>query len=137
MTSYDQLKRFAPTISQLVRYIYFKSFARIEQDLPSLRNKLLEFGDLGRGFFDAIKGAYLAMKERDAFLTKIYKYEDPKKIEDMAENFKNEAFRPTVDEYEKGFLLCWEIILKTLSTLKREYPEYPLKDEENKLTSSK
>lgn len=129
MTTYDHLKKLSPIISQLVRYIYFKSFARVEQELPPLKNKLLEFGDLGRGFFDAIKGAYLAMKEKDAFFTKVYKYEDPNKIEELSESFKNEAFRPTVDDYEKGFLLCWGMILKTLSVLKKEYPEYPLKEE--------
>ncbi|MEM4529413.1 MAG: hypothetical protein QXQ52_02660, partial [Candidatus Methanomethylicaceae archaeon] len=108
---------------------YFKNFARVEQELPPLKDKLLEFGDLGKGFFDAIKGAYLAMKEKDAFFTKVYKYEDFKKIEELSENFKNEAFRPTVDDYEKGFLLCWEMILKTLSMLKKEYPDYPLKED--------
>ncbi|MEM3532508.1 MAG: hypothetical protein QXX14_05165, partial [Candidatus Methanomethyliaceae archaeon] len=35
-----------------------------------------------------------------------------------------------IDDYERGFLICWEIMLATLSSLKQEYPDYPLKDEQ-------
>ncbi|MGC8936364.1 MAG: hypothetical protein ACP5KV_03240 [Candidatus Methanomethylicaceae archaeon] len=132
MSMYDTLRKFAPEASQIVRYVYFKSLARAEQDLNPIRNKLLSLGEIGRGFFDALKGVYVSAKERDktSFFMKLYRNGDPKEILEMAEKFKNEAFRSTVDEYERGFLICWEIILRTLSSLKEEYPNYPLKDEQ-------
>lgn len=132
MSMYDTLRKFAPEASQIVRYVYFKSLARAEQDLNPIRNKLLPLGEIGRGFFDALKGVYVSAKERDktSFFMKLYRNGDPKEILEMAEKFKNEAFRSTVDEYERGFLICWEIILRTLSSLKEEYPDYPLKDEQ-------
>lgn len=132
MSTYDLLKKFAPDASQMVRYIYFKSMARAEQELGPIKNKLLPLGELGRGFFDAIRGVYVAAKDKDkaSLFVKLYRYGEPKSLLELAENFKNEAFRPTVDDYERGFLICWEIMLRTLSSLKEEYPEYPLKDEQ-------
>ncbi|MCC6013225.1 MAG: hypothetical protein LM593_02555 [Candidatus Verstraetearchaeota archaeon] len=124
--NYDQLIKFSYEISQLVKYIYFNNLARAEEELIQLKNKLEKFGEMGNGFFNAIKGIYIAMKEKDkiAFFTRIYQYETPEKIREIANNFKNEMFRPTIDDYERGFLLCWEIILRTLSELKEKYPEY-------------
>jgi hypothetical protein len=132
MSTYDVLRKFAPDASQIVRYVYFKSLARAEQELSPIRNKLLPLGEIGRGFFDAMKGVYVSAKERDktSFFMKLYRHGDPKEILQMAEKFKNEAFRSTADDYERGFLICWEIMLRTLSSLKEEYPDYPLKDEQ-------
>jgi len=132
MSTYDQLKKFAPEASQMMRYVYFKSLPRAEQELNPIKNKLLPLGEIGKGFFDAIRGMYVSAKERDktSFFMKLYRNGDPKMIMEMAEKFKNEAFRPTADDYERGFLICWEIMLRTLSSLKEEYPDYPLKDEQ-------
>ncbi|MGQ9759702.1 MAG: hypothetical protein ACUVQ5_03905 [Candidatus Methanomethylicaceae archaeon] len=132
MSTYDLLRKFSPDASQMIRYIYFKSMARAEQELSPIKNKLIPLGELGRGFFDATRGVYVAAKEKDktSFFMKLYRYGDPKNILELAETFKNEAFRPTADDYERGFLICWEIILRTLSSLKEEYPDYPLKDEQ-------
>lgn len=134
---YDQLRKFSSEISQLVKYIYFNNLVRAEQELVLLKNKLEKFGEIGNGFFNAIKGAYVAMKEKDkiAFFTRVYRYESPEKIRELADNFKNEIFRSTIDDYERGYLLCWEIILRTLSELKEQYPEYLLKEENTEPTS--
>lgn len=132
MSTYDMLRKFAPEASQMVRYVYFKSLARAEQELSPIKNKLLPLGEVGRGFFDAIRGVYVSAKERDktSLFIKLYRHGEPKDILELAEKFKNEAFRPTVDEYERGFLICWEIMLRTLSSLKEQYPEYPMKEEQ-------
>ncbi|MEM4721485.1 MAG: hypothetical protein QXT73_05430 [Candidatus Methanomethylicaceae archaeon] len=132
MSTYDALRKFAPDASQIVRYVYFKSLARAEQELSPIKYKLAPLGEIGRGFFDAIKGVYVAAKERDkaSLFMKLYRHGDPKGILELAEKFKNEAFRSTIDDYERGFLICWEIMLATLSSLKQEYPDYPLKDEQ-------
>jgi hypothetical protein len=75
MSMYDTLRKFAPEASQIVRYVYFKSLARAEQDLNPIRNKLLPLGEIGRGFFDALKGVYVSAKERDktSFFMKLYR----------------------------------------------------------------
>lgn len=132
MSTYDMLRKFAPEASQIVRYVYFRSLARAEQELSPVKNKILPLGEVGRGFFDAIRGIYVSAKERDktSLFIKLYRYGEPKDILELAERFKNEAFRPTVDEYERGFLICWEVILRTLSSLKEQYPEYPMKEEQ-------
>ncbi len=132
MSTYDMLRKFAPEASQIVRYVYFRSLARAEQELSPVKNKILPLGEVGRGFFDAIRGIYISAKEKDktSLFIKLYRYGEPKYILELAEKFKNEAFRPTVDEYERGFLICWEVILRTLSSLKEQYPEYPMKEEQ-------
>jgi hypothetical protein len=131
LSTYDQLHRFSAEISQVVRYVYFRSLVRAEQDLGPIKTKMGPLGEVGRGFFDAIRGVYTASKERDnnSFFVKLYRHGDPKEILEASDKFKREAYRSMVDDYERGFLLCWEIALRTLAELKEKYPEYPLKDE--------
>jgi len=132
LSSYDQLHKFTSESSQIVRYVYFRSFARAEQDMGPLKTKVTPLGEVGRGFFDALRGVYTASKERDrsSLFVKLYRNGDPKDITTLSDKFKQEAYRPTTDEYERGFLVAWEIALKTLAELKASYPEYPLKDEQ-------
>jgi hypothetical protein len=103
-----------------------------ERDLEPIKTKLTSLGESGRGFFDAIRGIYTASKERDnaSYFVKLYRYGDPKEILEGSDKFKREAYRSMVDDYERGFLICWGIGLKTLSELKEKYPDYPLKDEQ-------
>lgn len=131
LSTYDQLHKFSAESSQIVRYVYFRSLVRAEQDLGPIKTKLAPLGEVGRGFFDAIRGIYAASKERDgaSFFVKLYRHGDPKEILAASEKFKKEAYRSTVDDYERGFLICWEIALKTLAELKENYPDYPLRDE--------
>ncbi len=131
MSTYDALHKYSQEASQIVRYVYFRSLARAEQDLNPLKNKVSQLGEVGRGFFDAIHGIHTAAKERDlsSFFMKLYKYGDPKAITALADIFKQEAYRSTTDDYERGFLIAWEIAAKTLGELKETYPEYPFKDE--------
>ena len=131
MSTYDQLHKFSAEASQVVRYVYFRSLVRAEQDLGPIKTKLTPLGEVGRGFFDAVRGIYTASKERDntSFFVKLYRHGDPKEILAASEKFKKEAYRSTVDDYERGFLICWEIALRTLAELKEKYPDYPLKDE--------
>lgn len=132
MSSYDQLHKFTSESTQIVRYVYFRSFARAEQDMAPLKTKITPLGEVGRGFFDALRGVFTASKERDrsSLFVKLYRSGDPKDITALSDKFKQEAYRPTTDEYERGFLVAWEIVLKTLAELKASYPEYPLKDEQ-------
>lgn len=132
MSTYDQLHKFSAETSQVVRYVYFGSLVRAEQDLGPIRTKLSSLGEVGRGFFDAVRGIYTASKERDntSFFIKLYRYSDPKEILEASDKFKREAYRSMVDDYERGFLICWEIALRTLAELKEKYPNYPLKDEQ-------
>jgi hypothetical protein len=132
LSSYDQLHKFTSESTQIVRYVYFRSFARSDQDMVPLKTKVIPLGEVGRGFFDALRGVITASKERDrsALFVKLYRNGDPKDIIALSEKFKQEAYRPTTDEYERGFLVAWEIALKTLAELKANYPEYPLKDEQ-------
>ena len=129
---YDQLKKFSQESSQIVRYVYFKSFVRADQDLAPLRSKTASLGEGGRGFYDAIRGIYTATRERDrsSLFVKLYRSSEPKEISSLSEKFRQEAYRPTTDEYERGYLIAWEIALKTLSELKGSYPDYPLRDEQ-------
>ncbi|MDI9643982.1 MAG: hypothetical protein QFX35_02040 [Candidatus Verstraetearchaeota archaeon] len=131
MSSYDTLHRFEAEVSQIVRYVYFRSLPRAEQDLSVLRNKLASLGEMGRGFYDAVRGIYVSSKERDqtSLYMKLYKRGVPQEIRTMSEKFKGEAYRSTVDEYERGFLIAWEISAKELAFLKENYPDYPLKEE--------
>lgn len=103
-----------------------------EQDLEPIKIKLNSLGESGRGFFDAVRGIYTASKEHDnaSFFEKLYRYGDPKEILEASDKFKREAYRSMVDDYERGFLICWEIALKTLAELKEKYPDYPSKDEQ-------
>ncbi len=131
MSTYDLLHKFETEVSQIVRYVYFRSLPRAEQDLSVLKNKLSGTGELGRGFYDAVRGIYNCAKERDlaSLYIKLYRKGTPQEISALSERFKNEAYRPTIDEYERGFLIAWEIAAKTLSLLKESYPEYPLSGE--------
>jgi hypothetical protein len=130
---YDQLHKFDKESSQIVRYVYFKSMVRAEQDLAPLKSRTSTLGEGGRGFFDAIRGICTAAKEKDksSLFVKLYRGSSPKDISELSERFKQEAYRPTTDEYERGYLIAWEIALKILSELKENYPDYPLKDEQN------
>jgi len=129
---YDSLQKFSSDSSQIVRYVYFRSLARAEQELAPMKTKTSALGDAGRGYFDALRGVYAASKERDrsSFFVKLYRKADPKDIAALVGQFRREAYRPTIDEYERGFLIAWETILKSLSELKEKYPEYPLNDEQ-------
>jgi len=129
---YDQLHKFSAETSQVVRYVYFQSFVMAEQDLEPIKTKLNSLGESGRGFSDAVRGIYTASKERDnaSFFVKLYRYGDPKEILEASDKFKREAYRSMVDDYERGFLICWGIALRTLAELKEKYPDYPLKDEQ-------
>ena len=132
MSMYDQLHKFDRESSQIVRYVYFKSLVRAEQDLTPLKSKTSGLGEGGRGFYDALRGIYTAVREKDrsSLFVKLYRGAAPKDISTLSEKFKQEAYRPTTDEYERGFLIAWEIALKMLSELKESYPDYPLKDEQ-------
>ncbi len=129
---YDQLHKLDRESSQIVRYVYFKSLVRAEQDLAPLKSKTAGFGEGGRGFYDAVRGIYTAARERDnsSLFVKLYRGGDPGGILALSERFKQEAYRSTTDEYERGFLIAWEIALRMLSELKANYPDYPLKDEQ-------
>lgn len=129
---YDQLHKFDKESSQIVRYVYFKSLVRAEQDLSPLKSRTSSLGEGGRGFYDALRGIYVATREKDrsSLFVKLYRGSSPKDISTLSERFKQEAYRPTTDEYERGFLIAWEIALKMLSELKESYPDYPLKDEQ-------
>lgn len=132
MSMYDQLHRYEKESAQIVRYLYFKSFVRAEQDLAPLKSKTSPLGEGGRGFYDALRGIYTAARERDrsSLFVKLYRGGTPKEISELSERFKQEAYRPTTDEYERGYLIAWEIALKMLAELKEGYPEYPLKEEQ-------
>lgn len=132
MSMYDQLHKFDKESNQIVRYVYFKSLVRAEQDLAPLKSKTQGLGEGGRGFHDALRGIYTAVREKDrsSLFVKLYRAGDPKEISSLSEKFKQEAYRPTTDEYERGFLIAWEIALKVLSELKANYPDYPLQDEQ-------
>jgi len=132
LSTYDHLQKFSAESSQIVRYVYFRSLARAEQDLAPLKTKVLTLGEAGRGFYDALKGIFTASKERDksSFFVKLYRQGEPKGIAAMADKFKQEAYRPTTDDYERGYLIAWEMALRTLSELKEKYPEYPERDED-------
>lgn len=132
MSMYDQLHKYDRESSQIVRYVYFKSLVRAEQDLAPLKTKTAALGEGGRGFYDALKGIYTAVREKDrsSLFVKLYRGGDPKEISALSEKFRQEAYRPTTDEYERGFLIAWEIALNMLSELKQNYPDYPLKDEQ-------
>ncbi len=138
MSMYDHLHKFDRESSQIVRYVYFKSLVRAEQDLAPLKTKAIPLGEGGRGFYDALMGIYTAVREKDrsSLFVKLYRAGDPKEISALSDKFKQEAYRPTTDEYERGFLIAWEIALKMLSELKQNYPDYPLKDEQPAQTSS-
>jgi hypothetical protein len=130
LSTYDALHKLSSEASQIVRFVYFRSLPRAEQDLGPMKNKLGQLGDVGRGFYDSMRGVYTAAKEKDtsSFFIKLYRNSDPKDILLLSDKFKQEAYRMTTDDYERGFLIGWEIISKTLSELKTAYPEYPLKD---------
>jgi hypothetical protein len=132
LSSYDRLQKFRSESCQIVRYVYFRSLVRAEQDLSPMKTKALALGEIGRGFYDALRGIYTASKERDrsAFFVKLYRQGEPKEIVAFSERFRQEAYRSTTDDYERGFLLAWEMALKTLGELKEKYPEYPLKEEQ-------
>lgn len=131
MSTYDTLHRFEAEVSQIVRYVYFRSLPRAEQDLSVLKNKMNGIGEIGRGFYDAVRGIYVSSKERDpaSLYMKLYRKGSPQEIKGLSEKFKGEAYRATVDEYERGFLIAWEISARELALLKENYPEYPLKVE--------
>ncbi len=131
MSMYDALHKHEAAVSQAVRYVYFGSLPRAEQDLQPLKPKVLALGELGRGFFDALRGIHTAAKEKDttSLFMKLYKQATPNEILALSEKFKKEAYRTTTDEYERGFLIAWEIASKTLSELKTSHPDYPNKDE--------
>lgn len=131
MSTYDWLHRFEAEVSQIVRYVYFRSLPRAEQDLSVLKNRLGGGGEVARGFYDAVRGIYTAAKERDSasLFMKLYRKASPQEISGLSGKFKAEAFRQTTDDYERGFLIAWEIAAKTLSLLKEEYPDYPTKEE--------
>jgi hypothetical protein len=131
LSTYDALHKFSQEASQIVRYVYFRSLPRAEQDLNPMKSKLSALGEVGRGFYDAIHGIHTAAKERDfsSFFMKLYRHGDPKAIMALSDKFKQEAYRSTTDDYERGFLIAWEIAAKMLAELKESYPEYPLKDE--------
>jgi hypothetical protein len=132
MSVYDALHKHEAAASQTVRYVYFKSLPRAEQDLQPLRQKVLALGEPGRGFYDAMRGIYTSAKERDlsSLFMKLYRQSSPAEISALSETFRKEAYRTTTDDYERGFLIAWEIASKTLSELKSSYPDYPLKDEQ-------
>ncbi len=125
------LHKFETEVSQIVRYVYFRSLPRAEQDLSVLKNRLNGTGEIGRGFYDAVRGIYNCAREKDpaSLYVKLYKKGSAQEINALSEKFRNEAYRPTIDDYERGFLIAWEIAAKTLAFLKENYPEYPLKDE--------
>lgn len=129
---YDLLHKFDRESSQIVRYVYFRSLVRAEQDLVPMKSKTSGLGEGGRGFYDALRGIYTAARERDrsSLFVKLYRGSAPKEIMALSERFKQEAYRPTTDEYERGYLIAWETALKVLSELKGSYPDYPLKDEQ-------
>ncbi len=131
MSTYDALHKHEATVSQTVRYVYFRSLPRVEQDLQPLRQKVSALGESGRGFYDAVRGIYTSAKENDpsSLFMKLYKQGNPDQIAALSEKFRKEAYRTTTDDYERGFMIAWEIASKTLSELKSSYPEYPLKDE--------
>ncbi len=131
MSMYDALHKLSPEASQIVRFVYFRSLARAEQDLGPVKTKLSPMGEAGRGFFDALRGIYIASKERDgsSLFVKLYLNGEPKEIAQLSEKFKQEAYRATVDDYERGFLIAWEIAAKALSELKESYPDYPKEDQ--------
>ncbi|MEN3006474.1 MAG: hypothetical protein ABC596_05060 [Candidatus Methanosuratincola petrocarbonis] len=131
MSTYDLLHKFEAEASQIVRYVYFRSLPRAEQDLSVLKNKLNGTGELGRGFYDAIRGIYNCARERDlaSLYIKLYRKGTAQEISALSDRFRNEAYRPTIDDYERGFLIAWEIAAKTLAFLKENYPEYPLNSE--------
>ena len=114
-----------------MRFVYFRSLPRAEQDLVPLKTKLSNLGEVGRGFYDALRGINSAAKEREAssLFMKLYRYADPEEIQVFSSRFKQEAYRSTTDDYERGFLIAWEIASKTLADLKKNYPDYPIKDE--------
>ena len=132
MSMYDALHKHEAVASQTIRYVYFRSLPRAEQDLQPLRQKILALGESGRGFYDALRGIYTSAKERDlsSLFMKLYRQGSPNEIAGLSEKFRKEAYRTTTDEYERGFLIAWEIASKTLSELKSSYPDYPLKDEQ-------
>lgn len=132
MSTYDRLQKFSSESCQIVRYIYFRSLVRAEQDLSPLKTKALALGETGRGFYDALRGIYTASRGRDrsSFFMKLYRQGEPKDIVAMSERFRQEAYRSTTDDYERGYLLAWEMALRTLGELKEKYPEYPLKEEQ-------
>ncbi len=138
MSMYDQLHRLDKESSQIVRYVYFRSLVRAEQDLPPLKTKATPLGEGGRGFYDAIRGIYTAAREKDrsSLFVKLYRGSSPQDILGLSERFKQEAYRPTTDEYERGYLIAWETALRVLSDLKEKYPDYPLKDEQGAATPS-
>ncbi|MCQ5376756.1 MAG: hypothetical protein NO516_01755 [Candidatus Methanomethylicia archaeon] len=131
MSTYDMLHKYSKEASQIVRFVYFRSLPRAEQELPPMKNKLSGLGEVGRGFYDALRGIYTAAKDRDlsSYFMKLYRHGDPDQISSLSDRFKQDAYRSTTDEYERGYLIAWEIAMKTLSDLKREYPDYPMKDE--------
>lgn len=132
MSMYDALHKHEAAVSQTVRYVYFGSLPRAEQDLQPLKPKVLALGELGRGFYDALRGIHTSAKEKDAtsLFMKLYKQGAPKDILALSDRFKKEAYRTTTDEYERGFLIAWEIASKTLSELKTSHPDYPNRDEQ-------